>query len=261
MRTPYTPVYIHTTINTFVMSLPMQLFSRGLGLLDLTKSDKLDRAMLLFGKNGQDAKSMTGEIRALDIDNNVLGAGIDKLISDPLNACIQAQSDLNMQYISSLLDLCEVEEIDETPDEGTGQKKQRLVLREVHLAIKTKEGYTDIRAPLLSFVQPVQLGISQCHIDFTAEVTNNLQNVSTSKNNSTSTTNSTSGFLQTMLGGKSSTNGQLSSENNTSKTINSTKKNIYTVSVKADMVENQGMKFLQEMIRNAAVVVPAPTKA
>ena len=148
-----------------------------------------------------------------------------------------------------------------TRHQTQARKKQRLVLREVHLAIKTKEGYTDIRAPLLSFVQPVQLGISQCHIDFTAEVTNNLQHVSTSKNNSNSTTNSESGFLQTILSGKSSTNGTLSSENSTSKTINSTKKNIYTVSVKADMVENQGMKFLQEMIRNAAVVVPAPTKA
>ena len=241
----------------------LQFTSLSLGLLDRTKSDTLDRAGLLFGKNGQDAKSITDEIRALDIDNGVLGTGIDKLISDPLNACVQAQSDLNMQYISSLLDLCEVEEIDETPDEGssTGKKTQRLVLREVHLAIKTKEGYTDIRAPLLSFVQPVQLGISQCHIDFTAEVTNNLQHVSTSKNNSNSTTNSASGFLQTMLVGKSSTTGTLSSENSSSKTINSTKKNIYTVSVKADMVENQGMKFLQEMIRNATTVVPIPTKA
>jgi hypothetical protein len=37
----------------------LQFTSISLGLLDRTKSDKLDRAGLLFGKNGQDAKSIT----------------------------------------------------------------------------------------------------------------------------------------------------------------------------------------------------------
>jgi hypothetical protein len=172
-----------------------------------------------------------------------MGKDIGALIANPLTACIAAQAQLNDAYITDLLRLCEVE--DDSAGDGV------IVARVARMNVNTLDGATSIEIPLLTLVQPAQLAITSCHIDFTAEVTNTLNVNDKASSTSSADNTKTPGFIQNILFGENKTTSTLSASSSTDKTINSTKKNVYSVSVRADQVENTGMAFLQDLLKTS----------
>jgi hypothetical protein len=176
------------------------------------------------------------DLKLLDIDEEEMGDGIGALILDPLQACMKVQTKLNDQYIVNVLKLCEMEYDD----------SDTVSVRTARLAV----GDTTMDIPLLTLVQPAQLAVTTCHIDFTAEVTNSMEKIDKSSSKRKETTKTDRGFWGRFVGKRDSTV-VLSSANSSNKTLNSTKKNLYTVSVKAETIENRGMIFLQELLKTS----------
>jgi hypothetical protein len=228
-----------TVVSTATSQLMSTIFMQGGQDEKQNPISKLSRFM---GVSAGVQQNVQSQVQAMDVDNTTMGQGIGGLISKPLTACVEAQSALNNAYITDILRLCEV------ADDGADGA---IVARVARMNINTPEGFTSIEIPLLSLVQPAQLAITSCHIDFTAEVTNNLNMKDTSTGSSETKSNQKSGLFQTMLFGKSDSNSTLSATSSADRTINSTKKNVYSVSVKADQVENAGMAFLQELLKTS----------
>ena len=207
------------------------------------KQHPLAKLSTFMGVSTSVQESVLAEVQAMDIDNATMGKDIGALITNPLTACITAQTQLNDAYITDFLRLCEVE--DGVNDEGV------IVPRVARMTVNTLDGATSIEIPLLTLVQPAQLAITSCHIDFTAEVTNSFNANERASSSSASDNTKTPGIIHNILFGENKTTTTLSSTSSADKTINSTKKNVYTVSVRADQVENTGMAFLQELLKTS----------
>jgi hypothetical protein len=148
-----------------------------------------DKMGVFMGRNAESVQEIKDTIDAMDVDNVAMGSGIASLISDPLNACVNAQAALNDSYIQNILELCDiVESEDQTGNDGLGTPP-RVVPRVARMTIQTQDGDSTIEVPLLSLVQPAQLAVTQCRIDFTAEVTNALNLSEKSNTNGSSTAN------------------------------------------------------------------------
>jgi hypothetical protein len=205
-----------------------------------------DKLTAFMGSNRAVQQNVEATVQALDIDNGVMGKDIGSLIANPLNACVDAQSKLNEAYITEILRLCERKVDDDDENDDAGQ----IFARIAHMSINTTEGVATIDVPLLTLVQPAQLAISSCRIDFVAEVENNVNMIDRTSAGGDTRSTTNPGILGYVYGG-TRVKTRLSSASSTDRIVNSTKKNVYTVNVVAERVENAGMMFLQEMLKSS----------
>lgn len=184
------------------------------------------------------------DLVAMDINNMKLGGNMSNLIGDPLTACTKAQTELNNTYITDILRLCELSKEDDEDD-------RVLIARAARMTIATKDGTSStLDIPLLSLVQPAQMAIKSCRINFTAEVTNTLDVVDSQKSKNSAEAADSLGIRGIFVGGTTSS-AKVSSNSDTTKTVNSIKKNRYEVTVDAEQIENPGMIFLQGILQEA----------
>lgn len=174
--------------------------------------------------------------------NNVTNS-LDDLISVPLVAAASAQAKLNEDYLTEVLKLFRV-----SPDDDT-----KVEPMQASLSVAVGDRLVDLQVPLLSFMQPASLAISDVTIDFECKMHNMVKTQSNLavKDTVDKTGTAGPGFLPFFTSAKTQTTSSLSKTSTASRESSQDSTGTYTVSVRAKQRENQGMLRLQSLMQLA----------
>ena len=177
----------------------------------------------------------------LNFDN--VTNSLDDLISVPLVAAAAAQSKLNEDYLTEVLKLFRV-----SPDDESKIEPMQAVM-----SIAVDDRLVDLQLPLLSFMQPASLAISDVTVDFECKMHNMVKTQSTKNivDKSNKTSKGGPGILPFFSTTKSKTTSSLTKTATATRDSSQDATGTYTVSVRAKQRENQGMLKLQAMMQLA----------